>query len=287
MTKHILKIHLWIAAIGGVMILTGCKLEFGEETDSARAGFPLYPLTNQLAAVNGRVKLTVPATDRDIRLRPYQQWFFNGFPLDAQSADALGVKGYNTSTLSIDQVKLINCGFYSYQNENDPQADKGPLSRAFSETSELLVVQSAGPVQPTREEKELAAIAPPLGCVVYGTPVAGAGGVNGACPGKYVGYVEYDNPNDPSEGWYLTNATLNGMAFDNNLLTHANTEVYYIGVPASNWACATNIPASKYPYHFRIYFKSGSVPSGAYGLTLGNFNVGAPTPGAPGPSPNP
>ena len=81
MTKHISKIHLWIAVAGGALVLAGCSGQFHEMQSPTSLGYPKYPLTNQLAEVDQSVKLEVPA-ERDIASHPHQQWFFNGFSID-------------------------------------------------------------------------------------------------------------------------------------------------------------------------------------------------------------
>jgi hypothetical protein len=266
MIRHTLKVMAWIAIAGLVASSVGCRRERDSMVSPTTEGFPRHALTNQIVQLHESFKFEVPATSIEILSHPHQQWFFNGFPIDKDSAKMLGVTGFDTKTLSGEHAELINCGFYSYQNENEPELDKIPLSREFSETAQLLIISNHVHV-----EEALFIGGPPAGCVVYGIPIGGPGGIVNKCPGKYLGYVEYQNANDPSHGWYLTDTNKNGMAYDAN--PQAKTEVYYIGVPSTNWGCGTNIPASKYPYHFRIYFTKAPIPSGAYGLTLAGFKI--------------
>ncbi len=172
------------------------------------------------------------------------RWFFNGNLIDREAAKLLGLSDIDKPVLHVKEVGPANVGFYSALIET--RNKKNLISSTHSGMAELMMF--TGGNSPT---------------VVYGTPIAGPDGSGTSCPGPYVGYVCYTNASSPTGGWYFRNG---GKAYDAN--PERNTVVRYFGVPYTNSACNTNVPASAYyPYRFTIYFRS-NLPTGAYPITL-------------------
>src|ERR1017187_7222319 len=201
---------------------------------------PDLKLDDQVAvygqSVTFGIKRKFPSTTR-------HRWFFNGSPIDAKFARALGVRGYDSPNLVIESADLINCGFYTYQNEL-PRKD-GRFAQKTSATAQLWIA---------RPEAATGALQTVV--VVYGdvTPV---GGHIGTCPGRYVSYARYP----------ATKFANGGLACDGK---NANNAVVFYGTPFTNRGCGircVNIPATPCYYIFCIFFKS-QPPPGPYPLKL-------------------
>ncbi|HEX3623989.1 MAG TPA: immunoglobulin domain-containing protein [Verrucomicrobiae bacterium] len=109
--------------------------------------------------------------------------------------------------------------------------------------------------------------------VLYSFPLSGNGG-NGACPGSYVGYVNFSKPYTNGWGW-TADTTNNNTVFtaaDNN---QTNTKVVFVGEYMDNGCNQTTVtvpnPPTSPAYRFTIYF-TNSVPTNPYPITLSGFN---------------
>ena len=240
MTKLASKIAAFAILMGLATGLTGCK-SLGIASEHSTVKLPAYPLDNQVADLGKPASLHISGSRGD-----QHYWTFNGSLIDSESASALGVTGFDTSTLTITKTALKNCGFYVFHD------GLGNVSEA----SQLLVADRGNP----SPRLALANIAQPSSVVVYGTPVAGGGGTGTACPGPYRGYVEYINYQTNSGLWAFPRG---GTATDGSNAN--NTVVYYYGFPFTNHGC---VPMTKSgSYYFYIFFK-GAVPSQPYPLKI-------------------
>jgi hypothetical protein len=247
MTKSTARLMLAAMLTGVIVGLTACRFTgpsatlAASETEDPGTHKHNYPLDNQIVTNGTPASLVIPgdfpsAADQ-------HRWFFNGAVIDAESAPALGVTNFDTQQLQIISASITNCGFYRYENK----------SGRISETAQLLLAEP----QPLAETNSMT---PPTTIVVYGTPIGG-GGTGTGCPGPYHGYVEYVNSQSSSGGWLFLKG---GQAIDDGGLGAC---VVYYGVPFTNHGCGPNVPPSKYPYHFCIFFQ-GSVPAKPYPLKL-------------------
>ncbi len=127
MNRPIVQIVVMAAIAVVATSLTGCRTgSCGGECDSptpARTGggfppdYPLYNRTaNEKEPVTFDLGAKVPHGAKSI-------WFFNGSLIDSNSAPYLGVSDYDTPKLTIRNVSLANCGFYSYESEETSVVD--------------------------------------------------------------------------------------------------------------------------------------------------------------------
>lgn len=242
MKKQVLHLLAFLGLGVALAALTGCQCQKGSTDGRPSDGNvrirqqPKSQLGKKGDPVDFDVRLVGPL----LRAATHR-WFFNGNLIDSyEAAKALGWASFDKPHLRIDKVSSANVGFYSYVLETEDRKGYHALN---SETVELLMFEEGS-------------------TVVYGTPIGGPDGSGTACPGPYVGYVSYTNPSDPSGGWYFKKG---GKAYDNSGST--DPVARYFGVPYTNSKCDTNIPASPYPYRFKIYFRS-HLPTGAYPITL-------------------
>jgi hypothetical protein len=254
MTKQSSKLIALTAMFGLIASSLGCRsyhycFRNASDSTSNRNDIKIhsdFPLDDQVVDLHKEVTFTISGT---FKSEAGHQWFFNGSPITAESAPALGVTGYESNMLKITSASLTNCGFYSYENE--PMDDRDGKKRKVSQTAELQIVY-----HPVVSPRMLGARSLQTVTVVYGTPIAGGGGNGTGCPGPYCGYANY------SVSCPFTNG---GQAYVTD--NPGNAVVYHYGVPATNWGCGSNILPSPYPYRFKVFFKT-SVPTGPYALTL-------------------
>jgi hypothetical protein len=204
--------------------LAGCASDpaHGKSADSAITGNP----RSRHAGTNDSVDFQVDV-DSKRAPNPQFQWFFNGAPIDRESAAELGVTGANERSMRIRYPKQKNVGLYQC---------------AIQYGSSNLIEMSESAALTLEHHSVL---------TVYGTPIGGSGDGSG-CPPRYAGYVNYSLPTSPY-GWRFPNG---GVAKDP---TRNDTVVAYFGSPLSNYKCGTtnfvNLPRNTTcPYRFTIYF---------------------------------
>jgi hypothetical protein len=173
------------------------------------------------------------------------QWSINGNPITSAT----------NSSLVIQNAGIQNVGYYS--------CDVFKGFESVPTRSALLQVYTNS-------------IDPKTGVdpvVVYSFPSAG-GGSGGACPGPYVGYVNFQKPYTNGWGWSpdTTNGNTLFTATDDN---QTNTKVQYFGAYGDIGCNQTTVTIPNPPfspvYRFTIYF-TNSVPTNVYPITLYGFN---------------
>ena len=182
------------------------------------------------------------------------QWQSNG----------VDMVGQTNTTLFLQNIGVNNAGAYSCN-----------------------VSQSGGDPVPTRTASvlvETAANATAAGSVtangiIGGGPIVVAGlprpgpGTQGACPGSYVGYVNYTKTISQGWGWTPVSGTTVLTASDGGGRT--DTIVTYLGKYGDTGCGQTTVtipyPAYSPAYRFTIFFPS-NVPTTNYPIVLNGFN---------------
>ncbi len=246
MNGQIAKIVALTAPVGLAMGLTGCQSMSSEDEQGSTQTHPAiivpdYKLDDRVAKIGQSVSFGIAG---EFTSDNHHRWFFNGSPIDAYSARELGVTGYESPHLVIKSADLVNCGFYSYQNEL--LRKDGRVEQKFSATSQLWVARvEAATKAPQNAELKMATAALQTVVVVYGTVIS-APGHTGTCPGQYVSYARY-----PAR--YFGKG---GLASDGN---NGGNAVVFTGTPFTNTGCGVNnvnVPTIPCNYTFGIFFKS-------------------------------
>ena len=244
MNRQLAKIAAFTATAGLALGLAGCRSMSSEDEHGSTEKHPAmiageFNLADQVVEEGKPVTFGIKG---EFPSDTHHRWFFNGLPIDADSARELGVTGYDTPNLMIKSAALDHCGFYRYQNELT--REDGRIEREISTVAQLWVARPE------------AAVGLQQVITVYGTVIAG-GGNRGACPGRYVSYAHY-----PAR--YFGNG---GTACDGS---NAGNAVVYYGTPFTNTGCGMNcvtIPTIPGNYTFCLFFKSPP-PPGPYPLKL-------------------
>ncbi len=195
---------------------------------------------DQLVPIGSNAVFVVIATNGPLAY----QWFRNGIALTGQTNETLVI-----TNAQVSDVGLYSCGVF--------RGIEVVPTRAAS----LMVFTSS--------------IDPQTGVdpvTVFGIPLPG-GGSQGACPGPYVGYVNYTKP--VQQGWGWAPDTSNGntlfTATDTNRM---DTKIQYFGAYGDGDCNQTSVTV-RYPpyspvYRFTLYF-TNNVPTNAYAITLDGF----------------
>jgi hypothetical protein len=165
--------------------------------------------------------------------------------------------GADTNVLTIKSAGTSNVGWYRVHitGKNEAKAiDSEPASLCLY--SKILKKNSKDPI------------------VLYGPPVVTGPMSSGACPGQYVGYVNFKKAL-PAWGWVPTSSTNAHTATDG---ARTDTKVEMSGSSGTDRPCGTNVQTAPVltgnlnpKYRFTIYFPNNP-PTGPYSIALGGFD---------------
>jgi hypothetical protein len=195
--------------------------------------------TDQAVTVGSNAVLSVQAINSD-----NYQWQSNGVAIDGQT----------NSTLTIQNVGVSSAGSYSC-NVSKSGGDPVPTRAASLNVVMTSSVVSGQPI------------------VVFGFPKA-SNGMQGTCPGKYAGYINYTKTISQGWGWApSTNTTTTFTASDGSGRT--DTVVTYLGEYGDTGCNQTTVTIPNPPYspvyRFTIFFPN-NVPTTNYPIVLTGFN---------------
>jgi hypothetical protein len=237
MNKYIPHI-VTLAAITGLLAIAANTARAQSANSLDQSEFPTITAqpTDQAVTVGSNAVLSVQAINADS-----YQWQSNG----------VAIVGQTNSTLTLQNVG-VNAGSYSC-NVSQNGGDAVP-TRAAS----LNVVTPADFVgQPI---------------VVSGGPKA-SNGIQGTCPGSFVGYVNYTKTIAQGWGWTPISGAPVLTASDGGGRT--DTKIGYVGEYGDTGCGQTTVTIPNPPpspiYRFTIYFPS-NVPTTNYPIILTGFN---------------
>jgi hypothetical protein len=205
-----------------------------------QAGFPIITTqpTDQAVIAGSNAVLSVQAIYAD-----NYQWQSNG----------VDIVGQTNSTLSIQNVGVINAGSYSC-NVSQSGGDAVPTRAASLNVVTLSPLLGGGPI------------------VVSGGPRTSNGTI-GTCPGSFVGYVSYTKTISQGWGWTPVTGVTTLTASDGGGRT--DTIVVYLGKYGDTGCNQTTVtipyPPPSPSYRFAIYFPN-NVPTTNYPIVLNGFN---------------
>ena len=230
-----------MAAITGLMAMAPNLTQAQTADDLDQSVFPMITAqpVDQAVPAGSNAVLSVQAANADTF-----QWQTNG----------VDIAGQTNSTLAIQNVGIKNAGLYSC-NVSESGGDAVP-TRAAS-LNVVVAVAGVYPGQPI---------------VVFGGPKV-SNGMQGTCPGRYAGYVNYTKTISQGWGWTPTNGATLFTAADGSGRT--DTIIMYGGMYGDTGCNPTSVTIPNPPfspaYRFTIFFPN-NVPTTNYPIVLTGFN---------------